>query len=63
MAMTAGDVTLKAIRDTAKISALLNGGKIAELQSQAEEVKEEQLEEDSTPTTQKKALTEDETRA
>ena len=41
MAMTAGDVTLKAIRDTAKISALLNGGKIAELQSQAEEVKEE----------------------
>ena len=62
MAMTAGDVTLKAIRDTHKISALLNGGKLAVLQSQAEEVKEEQLEEDSTPTLQKKAPT-DETRA
>ena len=61
MAMTAGDATLKAIRDTNKISALLNGAKI--FQSQAEEVKEEQLEEDSTPTTHKKVLTEDETRA
>ena len=28
MAMTAGDATLKAIRDTNKISALLNGAKV-----------------------------------
>ena len=57
MAMTAGDVTLKAIRDTNKISALLNGAR------QAEEVKEEILEEDSTPTTNIRAAAEDETRA
>ena len=57
MAMTAGDVTLKAIRDTNKISMLLNGAR------QAEEVKEEILEEDSTPTTNIRAAAEDETRA
>ena len=43
--MEAGDETLKAIRDTKKISELLRAGKLADLQSQEEEIKEEEEEE------------------